>query len=592
MPTYKAPLRDLEFAHFELFDGAALAELPGYEEATPDLMMAVTEELGRICEDVIQPLNAVGDEQGCRLEDGVVQIPEGFAEAFKLLYEGGWIGLTADPDHGGQGLPHALDQMTTEMLCASNLAFAMYVTLNHGAYAALGLHANKELQQQFMPPLATGEWAGTMCLTEPQSGTDLGLITSRVVPDDDGTLRMTGSKIFISAGDHEITDNIVHLVLARLPDAPEGIKGISLFVVPKKIQQDGEWVANGVTCGSLEHKMGIKASSTCVMHFEDSVSFLVGEPHRGMRAMFTFMNGARLHVGLQGMALADAAYQIAVDFARERLQGRALTGATQPDDLADPILVHPDIRRMLLNIRAFVEGARGLAAWVSHELDYEIKAPDAARRQLADDFCSLMTPIAKAFLTDLGFEATNLALQVCGGYGYTTEYGVEQLVRDCRITQIYEGTNGIQALDLVGRKLGAHAGRYLRSFFHPVQEFLEAEKDNPAMEEFVAPVAKAFGRLQRATAWVAQEGMKNPEEAGAASVDYLHLFGWTAFGYIWARTAKVSLAKLEDGPDAFYEAKLATARFFMQRMLPRHSSHFAALLSGGDSMMNFPDEAF
>ena len=592
MPIYKAPLRDLEFAYFELFDAASLVELPGYEEATPDLVMAVAEELGKICEEVIQPLNIIGDEQGCRLEDGVVKTPEGFAAALKLLYEGGWIGLTADPDHGGQGLPHSVDLMTTEMLCAANLSFAMYVTLNRGAYAALALHADEHIRETFMPPLATGKWGGTMCLTEPQSGTDLGLVTSKAEPQDDGTYHLSGSKIFISAGDHDMTENIVHLVLARLPDAPAGIKGISLFVVPKMKETDGQLVPNGVECISLEHKMGIKGSSTCALSFEDSIAYLVGEPHRGMRAMFTFMNAARLHVGIQAIGLADAAYQIAVDFARQRLQGRALTGAKQPDQPADSILVHPDIRRMLLTARAIVEGGRAFGAWLAIELDHEHKSPDPARREVADDLASLLTPIAKAFLTDLGFEATNLALQVCGGYGYATEYGVEQLVRDARITQIYEGTNGIQALDLVGRKLPAHAGRYLRRFFHPVQEFLEAESERPEMAEFVAPLAKAFGRLQRATAWLAQAGMKNPNEAGAASVDYLQLFGYTALGYIWARTARVSLDKLADGSDAFYEAKLATARFYIERLLPRSSSHFAALMAGGDSMMSFPDEAF
>ena len=592
MPTYKAPLRDLEFAYYELFDGDGVTRIPGYEEASREIVMAAAEEFGRICEEVIQPLNASGDEEGCRIEDGVVRTPAGFAEAYKLLQRDGWIGLLAEEEHGGQGLPHLADLITTEMLCSANLSFAIYVTLNRGAYGALQTHADDEIKKTYLPKLGDGAWAGTMCLTEPQSGTDLGLVSCRAESQGDGTYKLSGNKIFISSGDHEFTENIVHLVLARLDDAPEGIKGISLFVTPKMREENGKLVENGVTTDSLEHKMGIKGSTTCALHFDESVSHLVGEPHRGMRAMFTFMNAARLHVGVQGLGLAEAAYQIAVEFARERLQGRALTGAKHPDKFADPILVHPDVRRMLLTQRAIVEGGRALCAWIGMELDHVHKGTDPERRKEADDLASALTPVIKAFVTDLGFESTNLALQVCGGYGYIKDYGVEQLVRDARITTVYEGTNGIQALDLVGRKLPAHMGRYMRRFFHPVQQFLEAESARPEMEEFVAPVAKAFGRLQRASAWLAQVAMKNPDEAGAASVDYLHLFGWVAMGYVWARAAKLSLEKLEGGSDAFYEAKLATARFFMQRMLPRHSSHFASLMAGAKSTMAFPDDAF
>jgi butyryl-CoA dehydrogenase len=590
--TYTAPLRDLEFAYYELFDAEALTALPGYEEAGKDTVIAVAEELGKMAEEMLAPLNPVGDEQGCRLENGKVITPEGFAKAFKTLADGGWIGLTAQPEHGGQGLPHAVEMISTEMMCAANLSFAMYVGLTHGAYSALGHHASDEVKAMFMPPLAEGRWAGTMCLTEPQCGTDLGLISSKAEPVGDGSYRLTGTKIFISAGDHDLTENIVHLVLARLPDAPEGIKGISLFVVPKLREEGGKLVDNHVSCGGLEHKMGIKGSSTCVINFDGSIAHLVGEPHRGMPAMFTFMNGARLHVGIQGYALAEAAYQRAVHFARERRQGRSLKGAVEPNQPADSILVHPDVRRMLLFNRAFVEGARALTAWVALELDHVHHHPDPKRRQMADDFASLLTPVVKAFHTDLGSEACNLALQVAGGYGYVKEYGFEQLVRDVRITQIYEGTNGIQALDLVGRKLSAHMGRYLRRFFHPVQQFFEAEAGNAEMQEFVEPAAKAFERLQRATGWLAQAGMKNPEEAGAAATDYLHLFGWTAMAYIWARTAKVALAK-QNGSDAtFYRTKLATARFFMARMLPRSSSHFAALMAGSGTLMAMEAEAF
>ncbi len=411
-----------------------------------------------------------------------------------------------------------------------------------------------------------------------------------------GAYRLTGSKIFISGGDHDLSENILHLVLARLPDAPPGIKGISLFIIPKLREEGGKLLPNGVTCGAIEHKMGIKASPTCVINFDGAEGYLVGEANKGMKGMFTFMNAARLHVGVQGLALAEAASQAAVKFARERLQGRALTGAKSPELEADPILVHPDVRRMLLTMRAFTEGARALTAWAAIEIDHAETDPDKERAMMGDDLASLLTPVIKAFQTDLGFEMTNHAVQVCGGYGYTVDYGIEQLVRDCRITQIYEGTNGIQALDLVGRKLPAHMGRYLRRFFHPVQEFLTAEAapgGDPALAEFVAPVAKAFERLQRATAWLAQESMKNPDEAGAASVDYLHLFGYVALGYLWARMAKIALAKRGGKEDAaFYEAKLATARFYMQRLLPRSGTHFATLMAGSKTLMDFPDDAF
>ena len=595
MTDYKAPLRDLKFVYSELFDGAALAALPGFEDATPDLADAVLEEMGRIAAEEMEPLNAVGDEHGCRLEDGKVITPPGFREAFELLREGGWTALTARPEHGGQGLPNSISVMVNEIQCAANLSLTMYLSLTHGAIEALDRHATEEVKERFIHKLVDGTWTGTMCLTEPQCGTDLGMLTTRAVPQDDGSYRVTGSKIFISAGDHDLAENIVHLVLARLPDAPPGIKGITTLVVPKMRLEDGELVPNGVTCTALEHKMGIKGSSTCALAFEDAVGYLVGEPHRGMRAMFTMMNGARLHVGVQGLALAEAAYQRAAAFARERQQGRALSGARYPDQPADPILVHPDVRRMLLTARAFIEGARALTAWAAMEIDHADHNPDPERAMAGDDLASLLTPVVKAFQTDLGFEATNLALQVFGGYGYTRDYRVEQLVRDCRITQIYEGTNGIQALDLVGRKLSAHMGRYLRRFFHPVAAFLDEQAGEPRMEEFVAPVAKAFDRLQRATAWLAQEGMKDPEQAGAAATDYLHLFGYTALGYLWARMARTAMdarPTATGAEAAFYDAKLATARFYVQRMLPRTGSLFSTLLSGSGSIMEFPDAAF
>jgi butyryl-CoA dehydrogenase len=592
MPTYKAPLRDLRFVHHELFDGQGLTRLPGFEEATPELVMDVVAEAARFAEEVLQPLNKVGDDEGCRFENGKVTTPTGFKDAYRIYQEGGWPAVTAPPEFGGQGLPYSVGSMLTEILCSANLSFAMSTALSHGACAALEQHATDELKAAFLPRLIDGLWAGTMCLTEPQSGTDLGLVRTKATPTADGAYRVTGTKIFISAGEHDLTANIVHLVLARLPEAPAGIKGISLFVIPKLREENGKLLPNGVACGSIEHKMGIKASATCVINFDGATGYLVGEPHKGMKAMFTFMNGARLHVGVQGLALAEASYQGAVQFARERLQGRALSGAKYPDQEADPILVHPDVRRMLLTIRAMVEGMRALTAWTSIEIDHAEHDPDAARAEAGDDMASLLTPIVKAFQTDVGFEMTNLGMQVCGGYGYTKDYGMEQLVRDCRITQIYEGTNGVQALDLVGRKMPAHMGRYLRRFFHPVQEFLEAEAGSPGMEEFVAPVAKAFERLQRATAWLAQESLKNPDQAGAASVEYLHLFGYVALGYLWARMARVALDKRGGAEAAFYDAKLATARFYMQRLLPRHSALFATVMAGSATIMDFPDASF
>lgn len=597
--TYKSPLRDLRFVYYELFDGDELARLPGFEDATQDTVEAVLEEMGKIASEVLQPLNGPGDEQGCRLENGAVRAPDGFRDAWKLLRDGGWMGLTARPEYGGQGMPYSVGVAASEAMIGANLSFSMYVFLTHGAYDALDHHASDELKEMFLPKLVDGSWAGTMCLTESQSGTDLGLLRTRAVDAGDGAWKLTGSKIFISAGDHDLAENIVHLVLARTPDAPPGIKGISMFLVPKLRPEGGRLVPNGVTCSSIEHKMGIRGSATCVIDFDGSTGYLVGEPHKGMRAMFTMMNAARLHVGVQGLALSEAGYQAAAAFARERLQGRALTGARHPDQEADPILVHPDVRRMLLSIRAFNEGARALTAWIAMAIDHAESNPDPARREEADDLASLLTPIVKAFQTDIGFEMANVALQVHGGYGYVREYGIEQVVRDARITQIYEGTNGIQALDLVGRKMPAHTGRALRRFFHPVTEFLAAESGNEALAEFTGPLAKAVDRLQRATLWLATESLKNPEQAGAAATDYLHLFGWTALAYLWARMAKVAQQKLAEGgatlsaeERAFYDAKLRTARFFVERLLPRGSAHFANLMSGSRTMMEFPDSAF
>jgi alkylation response protein AidB-like acyl-CoA dehydrogenase len=595
MTTYSAPLRDMRFVLHELLEVGELAMLPGYEEATPDLIDAVLEEGAKLAENVLFPLNRSGDEEGCTFENGVVRTPKGFREAYDQFREGGWTGMSADPAFGGQGLPAVVKVALDEMICSANLSFGTYPGLSGGAYKAIEHHADDGLKALYLPKLVAGRWSGTMCLTEPQCGTDLGLIRTRAEPNGDGTYRVTGTKIFISAGEHDLTENIVHLVLARLPDAPAGIKGISLFLVPKFLPRDGEpGPRNGVRCGGLEHKMGIKASATCVMNFDGATGWLVGEPHRGMRAMFTMMNEARLEVGIQGLGIAETAYQSAVAYARERLQGRALSSSKAPDQPADPILVHPDVRRMLLTMRAFTEGGRALACWVGQSIDRARRHPEPEARKSADDFVALMTPIVKAYFTDQGSACANLGVQVMGGHGYIREWGMEQLVRDARITQLYEGANGIQALDLVGRKLPAHFGRYLRTFFHPVMAFIEQHQMNAALADFVLPLAKAFARLQQVTLHVAQQGMKDPDEAGAASCDYLRLFALVAMAYLWARMAEIAQARLAGGVEdrAFYQAKLATARFFMAKILPESGALFAQIMAGSAPVMQFEDAAF
>ncbi len=594
MATYKAPLRDISFVLHELWQFEDLAQLPGYEEATRDLVDAVLEEGAKFCENELFPLNRSGDEEGCTYENGVVRTPKGFKEAYDAFAEGGWLSLSFDPEYGGQGLPKALNVVLEELICASNLSFGMYPGLSGGAYNAVEMHGDDALKARYLPKLADGTWSGTMCLTEPQCGTDLGLIRSKAEPGADGAYSITGTKIFISAGEHDLTENILHLVLARLPDAPEGIKGISLFLVPKFLPNEDNSVgpSNGVQCSGIEHKMGIKASSTCVMNFDDATGWLVGEPHRGMRAMFTMMNTARLGVGVQGLGISDVAYQGAVEYARERLQGRALTGAKNADGPADPIIVHPDVRRMLLTMKANTEAARALAYWIGMQVDIAHKHPDPDQRDEAEDLLALMTPILKARFTDMGFESANLGVQVYGGHGYIREHGMEQYVRDARITQLYEGTDGVEALELVGRKLGAHVGRMLRRFFKPLAEFLEANKGDDTMTEFVKPLAKAFGRLQEGTTWIAQNGMRDPDEAGAAAVDYLQLFALVAYGWMWARMAKVALEKQGGDEAEFYQAKLATGRFFMTRILPESASHLEAIKAGKAPIMELAEAAF
>ena len=593
MPTYKAPLRDMRFVLNELADPERLRGLPGFEEMTADLIDPVLEEAAKICEEVLLPLNRSGDEEGCTIENGVVRTPKGFKEAYQAFSDGGWGGLSSDPEDGGQGLPQTIGMVVEEMICSANLAFGMYPGLTHGAYAAIKKHGSAEQKALYLPKMVNGEWSGTMCLTEPQCGTDLGLIRTKAVPSDDGSYRITGNKIFISAGEHDLAANIIHLVLAKLPDAPPGTRGISLFLVPKFLPtEDGKpGQRNGAVCTALEHKMGIKASATCAMSFDDAKGWLVGKPHQGLRAMFTMMNAARLGVGVQGLGLAEVSYQNAVAYARDRLQGRGIDGVKAKDKPADPILVHPDVRRMLLTMRAQAEGCRALCAITATELDVATRHPDPQVKQDADDFVQLMTPIIKAMFTDFGWDATAMGMQVFGGHGYIRDHGMEQFVRDARIAQLYEGTNGIQALDLVGRKMPQHAGRYLRSFFHPVLAYIEQHEENEAMAEFILPLSKAFGRLQQATAEVARRGFTDPFEAGAAATEYLRLFGLTALAWMWARMAEAALKHPED-ETGFYRAKLATARFYMQRMLPQTSALVACIMAGGETLKQFEDAAF
>jgi alkylation response protein AidB-like acyl-CoA dehydrogenase len=596
MQTYQAPVRDMRFVLHELLGPDSLASLPGCAEMTPELTDSILLEAAKLAQEVLLPLNASGDAEGCHHENGVVRTPRGFREAYVAFREGGWTALAAVPEWGGQGLPESVNKLVEEMLCSANLSFGLYPGLTRGAYLALLHHGSDELKQRYLPKMVDGTWSGTMCLTEPHCGTDLGLLRTRAVPQGDGTFRVTGSKIFISAGEHDLCDNILHFVLARLPDAPAGIKGISLLLVPKfMVRGDGALGArNGVTCAGIEHKMGIKASATCQMNFDDATGWLVGEPHKGMRAMFTMMNAERLSVGIQGLGVGEAAYQSAVAYAKERLQGRSLAGAKNPEKSADPIIVHPDIRRTLLTMRAYNEGCRALSAWVARQMDVTERSEDAAERGRAEDFTALMTPIVKALFTDLGFESASLAVQVYGGHGYIRDHGVEQYARDARISMIYEGTNGVQALDLVGRKIGAHTGRYLRGFFHPVQAFIEAHSANDKLAPLVHPLAKAFGALQLATGHIAQAGLKDPEEAGAAATEYLRLFGLVALGYMWARMAQVAHEKLPaaNGDAGFYQAKLVTARFYMERILPQAAALWAGIKSGKAAMMALDEAAF
>lgn len=597
MPTYRAPVRDFQFAlrewlNIEQYQNSGME---GFEDLS--FVDAILEEGAKFCEDVLHPLNQAGDKTGLKLEKGTdgynkVILPEGFAEAYQQYVANGWGSFSCDKAYGGQGLPNVINTPFIEMVCSTNLSFGLMPGLTHGAYSAIHLYGSEEQKQRYLPKMSSGEWTGVMCLTEPQAGTDLGLITTRAENNPDGSYAIYGTKIFISCGEHEASENIIHLILARLPNAPEGVKGISLFVSSKfDVKEDGSMgERNKVNCGSFEHKMGLHACPTCVMNYDGAKAWLVGEPHKGLRAMFAMMNEARLLVGIQGLGIGEASYQGALAYAKDRLQGRALNGAKYPEKKADPITVHPDVRRMLLSQRAFAEGGRILALWMALNVDIMHKSQNEEERKVAEDFVALMTPITKAYLTGEGTQVAHTGMQVLGGYGYIAEYGMEQFLRDCRITEIYEGTNGVQALDLIGRKLPMGTGRLLRRFFHPAQEFVDANKDNEKMAEFTKPFYQGLKSLRQASLWVAQKSLSNKEEAGGASVDYLRMFSLVAIGFIWVKSAKIALEKLEAGTDEkpFYEAKLATARFFLNRILPEHFS-LLAKITAGVKYMEIPD---
>ena len=596
MPTYKAPVSDTVFLLNDVFNYANYANAPGFSEAPIDIVEAVLSEGAKFVEEVVQPLNRVGDIEGCkRHDDGSVTTPKGFKEAYKALVDGGWVGLAGDPAYGGQGLPLFLAVLFSEYGYGANIAFSMYPGLTNGAVAALTVHGSDELKARYLPKMTTGEWTGTMCLTEPHCGTDLGLIKTRAVPEPDGSYAITGQKIFISAGEHDLADNIVHLVLARIEGAPAGVKGISLFLVPKFLPSadGGVGERNGVMCGSIEHKMGIHGNTTAVLNFDGAKGWLVGEQHRGLPAMFVMMNGARLGVAVQGLGVSEVAYQNAAAYAKERRQGRSLKGPAEPDKPADLLLVHPDVRRMLLEVRAFNEGARALLVWIALTQDEARHAPDDKARQAADDRLGLMTPVLKGVFTDYGFANAVKAQQVLGGHGYIAEWGMEQFVRDARIAMIYEGANGVQALDLVARKLPKDGGRALMAFLGEVSQFLAAEKSDAALTPYLGGLQAALGHLQQASLWLSRNGVADPNNAGAASTDYMHLFGLTALGYMWARVVKAVLARQAKGEsNPALDAKLILAKFFSERMLPETAAHLARLSSGASTLMALPVEAF
>ena len=596
MPSYNPPLRDMQFVMHELLGAVdELKQIPAYGDLDVDTVNAVLEEGGKFASKVIAPLNLVGDVQGCVLDKTTheVKTPDGFKEAYKQYTENGWSGLSADPEYGGQGMPQLVNQAIYEMMNSANQAWTMYPGLSHGAHACLEVHGTPEQKAMYLPKLTSGEWTGTMCLTEPHCGTDLGLLRTKAEPQADGTYKITGAKIFISAGEHDMADNIVHLVLARLPDAPEGSKGISLFAVPKfLVNADGTLgKRNGIYCGGLEHKMGIHGNATAQMVLEDAVGTLVGKPHRGLPAMFVMMNGARLGVGNQSLGLTQVAYENAVNYAKDRIQMRALSGTKRPDLAADPIIVHPDVRKMLLTARAYAEGARALVYFVAIELDKSHNHPDEAVRKESDDTVALLTPIVKAFITDNAWASTVHCQQVFGGHGFIHEWGMEQFVRDARINMIYEGTNTVQSLDLLGRKVLGDAGAKLTKFGKLVSAFVKENADNAAMQEFTVPLADLGKKVQAFTMEVGMKGMQNPDEVGAAAVDYLRVVGHMVYAYFFARMAKIALEKQDSG-DTFYKAKLTTARFYFAKLMPEVETLMITAKAGLKPLMEMDEALF
>jgi alkylation response protein AidB-like acyl-CoA dehydrogenase len=592
MPSYTAPTRDMQFILHEVFN-VSEQDVPGYAELEPDFTSAVLEEAGKIASEVLMPLNAVGDTEGCVLENGVVRTPTGFKAAFDEVRGGGWTALDLPEEYGGQYMPYILGTAVGEMFSASNQAFTMYHGLTHGAASAILVHGTDEQKATYLPKMASCDWTGTMNLTEPHCGTDLGLMRTKAEPQGDGSYKVTGQKIFISAGEHDMAENIIHLVLAKIPGGPEGIKGVSLFIVPKfLVNGDGSLgPRNGVTCGKIEEKMGIHGNSTCVMNYDGATGWLLGEEHKGMRAMFTMMNEARIGVGMQGLAQAEVAYQNALAYAKDRLQGRAVTGTENPNGPADPLIVHPDIRRSLMDQKSFIEGARAFMLWGAELIDRSHRGNDAA----AEGLISLMTPVIKGFLTDEGYDMTVRAQQVYGGHGYIEEWGMSQFTRDARIAMIYEGANGVQALDLVGRKLAQDGGKHVMAFFEMVKTFLKENDGNEALKaDFLDPLKAASKDLQASAMFFMQQGMKNPNAALAGSYDFMHLFGHVCLGLMWARMAKAAHAALEadTSDEGFYKTKLATGRYYMKRRLPATALHLSRIESGADTVMALEAEAF
>jgi acyl-CoA dehydrogenase len=601
VPIYRAPVDEVMFLLTDVLQVARYDNLPGFADVTPDTAVAILGEAAKLCEEVVQPLNRSGDQEGCtRGDDGSVTTPLGFKQAYRQYADGGWVGLSAPPAYGGQGLPGLITVAINEFMSAANMAFAMYPGLSQGALATILSHGTPEQKARYLPKMVAGRWTGTMNLTEAHCGTDLGLLRTKAVKQADGSYRITGTKIFISAGEHDLAENIVHLVLARIEGAPAGIRGISMFIVPKFLpgadgvpDPDGAPGArNAVTCGAVEEKMGIHGNATCVMNYDGATGWLIGAENRGINAMFTMMNAARLGVGVQGLAVAEVAYQNAAAYAKDRLQGRAPTGAKFPDRPADPLVVHPDVRRMLLTMRAFNEAARALVLWTALQEDVAQRAPEEATRQAADDHMALLTPVLKAMLTDRGFANTVLAQQIYGGHGYIAEHGMEQFVRDARIAMIYEGANGIQALDLVGRKLAQDGGRALKAFMAEVQDYIAAHGAAP-MKPYVEPLATALGHLHEATLWLMRNAQTAPDNAAAGATDYLHLMGLVVLGYLWCRIVEAAQARLAlDETAARMRDKLVTGRFFVERMLPETAVHLARIRLGAANVMELPAEAF